>query len=565
MSVIGWNDGAGMVFHDAIGWINIGFTEIDDETRRPVGIQEGYWGIAASSLSESYKSHYSELEDSSTMSDGYPSVGTGRKWSYNSVDHCKADAECIAISEDSLNSMNRAKYSASDVIDLLTNKTMLKGSLCPAIFPKSETFSVYYSNNVLDQRRSTIKIDDFVISKCTMSLVNNCSVTIVYWGQVIGCSGYNNDGRIYTNYGYSVNCADPPPGYNRSYTYNCVKGSSSVAAASRISRDDFLLRYTQILSSWKNQCQSEANRIFNMWVNSRIRPTWREPQDVYHGIDARYVESILSKYAGPFSIYGQKPQIIYDWTKLASAAYMDLGMCDSNGLMYMKEAGEMGIQCYRVLKDLKELEKLWPNKKGKEFYNAARFIATAFLSSYYGTRLTATDTRDYYRLLAKGLGYSTHDVFRCQASTTIQHGDDPSYYSVLTYFCFYKKYQDLSNTCRMLSNFLDELDIGPTLDNAWDAVKYSFVIDWFTNVGDNLTAVDNLYRLTNRYTVLGSITAAHTYRVYKVKEAGLKGTVKWNFYSRRPSKTAMGTGVHLSLKGDLDHIVQGSALVVQRC
>jgi hypothetical protein len=59
---------------------------------------------------------------------------------------------------------------------------------------------------------------------------------------------------------------------------------------------------------------------------------------------------------------------------------------------------------------------------------------------------------------------------------------------------------------------MKKMNLRPTLANAWDMIPYSFIVDWFTNIGEVLAAIDHWldspsfgdvncwYSYTNRYT-----------------------------------------------------------------
>lgn len=163
-----------------------------------------------------------------------------------------------------------------------------------------------------------------------------------------------------------------------------------------------------------------------------------------------------------------------NWNQLAATAYEDLGFWEGNGLAYINDVREAGKSVMSTLATIKQLG------RGK-----MKAIANLYLSFHYGYSLFLRDTSSLLQQLDRDLSVS-----RCQASQTVSY---PNGITVdARYQCYYRPYGQLSN---MLKQLLDYSDLSLEVSNLWDMVPFSFVIDWFTNIGDILESIDNYMSL----------------------------------------------------------------------
>jgi len=86
---------------------------------------------------------------------------------------------------------------------------------------------------------------------------------------------------------------------------------------------------------------------------------------------------------------------------------------------------------------------------------------------------------------------------------------------------------------RLISS-IDSLGFAPTLENIWDLIPYSFVVDWFIDIGGLLERVDTrlrLLRLNIRYTTMSKKDIVR-YNIRPSVELPLSGTVEKVHYHR---------------------------------
>jgi hypothetical protein len=88
---------------------------------------------------------------------------------------------------------------------------------------------------------------------------------------------------------------------------------------------------------------------------------------------------------------------------------------------------------------------------------------------------------------------------------------------------------------------LYEWDAFPTLENAWDLVPFSFVVDWFANFGTILDNIDTM--VYNQYLRVEYLLRSEKYRaklnpewVSKALRTSLTGDINYTLYRRYPSR-----------------------------
>lgn len=127
--------------------------------------------------------------------------------------------------------------------------------------------------------------------------------------------------------------------------------------------------------------------------------------------------------------------------------------------------------------------------------------ASWWLSLRYGDRLTFNDTSSIVKALGSQLRTMStgwrRDFYKviCRG-TPISLPLDPPYKSIDASPCLGLYYRPrFSGWFPDLYRMLDRWDLWPTLENAWDLIPFSFVVDWFVNVQDGLASVDRSNRL----------------------------------------------------------------------
>lgn len=107
---------------------------------------------------------------------------------------------------------------------------------------------------------------------------------------------------------------------------------------------------------------------------------------------------------------------------------------------------------------------------------------------------------------------------------------------------------------------LEMMGLNLNLSNSWDMIPFSFVVDWFVNIGDILSRIDveNALAKVKVYSVCQSTKGTQTYSPDSVK--GAIGSISVTTYVRDVSNTLPTGNITLSTKNPARHIIDGSAL-----
>jgi hypothetical protein len=245
-----------------------------------------------------------------------------------------------------------------------------------------------------------------------------------------------------------------------------------------------------------------------------------------------------------------------DWGDLAYDCYSQIQLWNSNAIAYGKDLTMITAAAKDLVASVKSL------LLQKDAAGAAKHIADLFLSCRYGWYLSAVDTMslltaDYDAAYPEG---------RCKRS------------SMYTYFRRgYTIEARMSVYCRPYSDSISDLasllqmfDVELTLENIWDLIPYSFVVDWVVNVGDTLSRLDMCAQLDRFKIFLTGQTLKVTTQLAADKIPQLKdmiGHVNAKSYKRvyKPD-VVIPPSLASSRNSDQNfkHWIEGSALAIQR-
>lgn len=239
-----------------------------------------------------------------------------------------------------------------------------------------------------------------------------------------------------------------------------------------------------------------------------------------------------------------------DWGSLAADAYNSVPFFSSNGVAYAKDLVSLKRDAESTLRMIQAL-----GTKGKLAAKAAQL----FLSFHYGWKLFVSDTAELVDAQKK-INKSSNLLNRATSQRSWSaHG--ASYRAVLQ--CYYRRYAYASAADQFVLNY----DLALTPENLWDLIPFSFVVDWFTGIGNVLEDMSNYYTFTQKHEVLctgRSIKAVKQVAANKLHR-GLAGVITFSYYSRNYSPYAVRPTFHFSNSvNPLDHVVEGSALIVSR-
>lgn len=153
---------------------------------------------------------------------------------------------------------------------------------------------------------------------------------------------------------------------------------------------------------------------------------------------------------------------------LCDSAVDNCHFVDINSIAYLKEAvGYLELLVQVIHGDFGKL----PSS-----------LSDLWLSGRYGVRLTVSDTESLRSGLQRAVnGRSPYETVHSRASCSPSHS---SMFSSYTQALAYKIYlaDDWSKVLKGIRKMMD-WDIWPTLQNSWDLIPFSFIIDWFVDVG----------------------------------------------------------------------------------
>lgn len=213
----------------------------------------------------------------------------------------------------------------------------------------------------------------------------------------------------------------------------------------------------------------------------------------------------------------------------------------------------MGKQCLDFAKTLKSL----PSSRVKG-------AASAWLAVHYGFKLALLDTNELVSVLQEQSLRNTRQS-KCQASTNYITSRGVRY--VARYQVFYNQYAKVQS---LLEELQLQSDAVLTAENLWDMVPYSFIIDWFVNVGEVLTSLDNYASLTQNHDVICCGRSIKGEADLRPSQIGLDDRfycngAKVSYYARRYERTLLYPSFLPSVTvNPFNHLVEGAALVVSR-
>lgn len=230
------------------------------------------------------------------------------------------------------------------------------------------------------------------------------------------------------------------------------------------------------------------------------------------------------------------------WNDIATEAYdsVEFGT-ESNGIMYAVEYAQMAEQVQRIINTFK-------------INSASKMAASLFLSYHYGWKLTLQDTIDMIDALEEDP--SAKRTRLCAAVRQV--GDDEIYR--------YTVYTDSTIALRkLLYDLQDKLDACLTLENVWDMVPFSFVVDWILPIGEKLNAIDHFLHLSYSYDNCFSCRTwlkSHAVEVSKYLP-GFTGRLTETLYTRQYGDLLQPSIISgLTPENPITHLIEGSSLIL---
>lgn len=241
---------------------------------------------------------------------------------------------------------------------------------------------------------------------------------------------------------------------------------------------------------------------------------------------------------------------VMGWRDLAYDAYASVQFYNGNGIALFRDLREMQEGVRSTLKTIKGLGG-----------NTLAAIAQLYLTFHYGYKLLMMDTEELTKELIHYDSLTSKDC-KCQKGRSTASTGSGGHWSVrLNYEVYYDLYGQLTSELQKLVDLFDIDPLDPTI--WWDLTPYSFVVDWFVDIGDLLERIQVDTEIRNKHKVraVGRTVKAEC-RTVKLN----RSLVTAKFYERQYDKQLITPPVNVPVNTTLapQHWVEGAALAVSR-
>lgn len=242
----------------------------------------------------------------------------------------------------------------------------------------------------------------------------------------------------------------------------------------------------------------------------------------------------------------------------------------------VKTPGELGQEAVETLdansvnmiafiKDIRRPWELIPKLKN---LSKIKTHASNYLGYEYGILPTISDLKEIYEAVTKNhTPYFSREGYRVLTAGSSNSVSDS--YGTITRTTRCKiAVRSGDSSFDSIGDSLHNIGVFPTFENVWDLVPYSFVLDWFLNVGDMLAEVDYRGR-TARMDIVYSTTSTKTVFDFVIPlhlhDLGVDGTIRLTWYERNVSPTPPKTPLNFEGSNELpSHWLEAGALIVAR-
>jgi hypothetical protein len=318
-----------------------------------------------------------------------------------------------------------------------------------------------------------------------------------------------------------------------------------------------------------NYSQIDAGRVMELWAvgtGERVN-IWRD------------ATSTGAKPATPVSF---SPSAFRGWINTQAIPVLEEYPFDLEGVSY----GELAMQASEkvnrnstnmiaFLRDLRNPKALIPKlanlKKLKAFYRSSGFgqlktLSGDYLAMKYGILPTISDLQEIASAFKKHQPYlDRHGWATYNANHIVSKGSDGVTITLEQRIKLAIQTED--NEFIQLMNRVDSSGFAPTLENLWDLIPYSFVLDWFIDIGGFLERVDTrmrLARLDIQYSTMSKkIIKTRNYNF--LPGSAYTGTISLVQYTRWTQDQSPVPPLFFQNTPTVsNHWLEASALIIQR-
>lgn len=357
----------------------------------------------------------------------------------------------------------------------------------------------------------------------------------------VSCSVYLQNDKTYIDW-YERYTVTIDPEY-ANYRPNCIysiKGNSSI---------------------FKYQPPFKSGKLFPSGFSDLLSlETWESPYWQHPGV---YCSVTSFDWTKPIdiSVYLRRMQSDHD-TKVARKVFIP----EMKG--YSELAAEAVVSCKTIdtnmigfLRDLRNPAELIPKLKKLK---GIKDVANEYLRANYGILPTISDLKAIIE------GFSKHpfeDKLGNEVYTAGQSRTD------FVGGCLIERTNRIKIAVapeekgwqKVYQEFM-KIGLFPSFNNLWDLVPYSFVIDWFVDIGSFLESVDTrlLYQTMDiLYTTMSSKVVTRT-RLSPSFDLPVSADLSQRHYHRRVSNQCPVPPISLRNNDEFGHVLESAALIVQR-
>ena len=216
------------------------------------------------------------------------------------------------------------------------------------------------------------------------------------------------------------------------------------------------------------------------------------------------------------------------------------------------------------LRDLRHPAKMIPKLRN---LRSLKGLSSTYLGVKYGILPTVNDLQTIVKAFKARAPYLDKNGFRTySAGETTALTIDNIVYTKIQYLKVALENED--DEFKLLIERLENMGIFPDFEKIWDIVPYSFVIDWFVDVGKMLKRVDTnlrILRLNIRYVTMSRKTTVRGVSTAESLQTPFIGSIDWTKYHRWVSDQCPGPTLSLTTPSQpFNHWLDAGALIIQR-
>lgn len=220
------------------------------------------------------------------------------------------------------------------------------------------------------------------------------------------------------------------------------------------------------------------------------------------------------------------------------------------------------VNMIAFIKDLKDPKSLIP--KLKNLRNLKTY-GNNYLTYKYGVLPTISDLNEIRSALLRRLPYLDKNGFKTYNAAHVA-SDSFGRYTIELEQRIKLAIESEDNAFQGLIQSLESVGMFPTFENIWDLVPYSFVLDWFIDVGDMLERIDTrlrLIRLNIRYVTM-SLRMATKLDIAEVGSPFVGWIGKVHYHRWVSDQCPVPSLYSQSKPESFGHWIEGGALLLQR-